>query len=636
MKNINSNSKDKAFKSKIVIFLMLLLFCITQVSAQLSYDYSKITPHPRLLLIKGEEIDIKASINRNPEFKILDDYIKKIADKTLKQDPVVFKMEGKRLLAVSRIALTRLYYLSYSYRMTGDSKYLNRAEQELNAVCDFESWNPSHFLDVGEMCMAVSIAYDWLYNDLKESTKIKVRKSIVEKAFNPSYVKQYSAFLERNNNWNSVCNAGLVYGALAIIEDEKEQSIAILERALKSNLLPLEVYAPNGNYPEGPGYWNYGTSFQVMLFSALETALGSDNGLSKAPGFMESAYYMMFSTGTSGYYFNYYDGSATTEANSSMFWFANKLKDPSLLYFEIPLINSGKYTHVDKSDALRFLPNTIIFSKDLTISKINTPTKRVFNGKGITPVSIVRTSWETGKGKYLGFKGGKGSDAHGHLDQGTFVYDIGELRWAMDFGAQSYITLESKAVDLWNNKQNSQRWEIFRYNNFNHNTLSINNQLHNVKGRAEIIETFETKKESGAKIDLTPVLNLNNELKMASRKATIVDDSYLMIQDYLEVNSTPIDLRWNMVTPALAEIVNKNTIRLSQKGKKLLVKFSADVPFELVIRPSENPSQQKMEFKQENYGDYNHPNKGSVMIGFDAKVPANKSAKFTVKMIEAN
>ncbi len=635
MKNMILNPDKKVLHGRFISFCVILFVLgITQVNAQYSYDYSKIADHPRLLLTKVQEDDIKESLKRNPEFRKIDEYIKKIADNTITEEPLIFKKDGKRLLAVSRRALTRLYYLSYSYRLTGDKKYLNRAEEELNAISEFESWNPSHFLDVGEMCMAVSIAYDWLYKDLQESTKKNVRKAIIEKAFKPSYVKEDAWFLERHNNWNSVCNAGLVYGALAIMEYEKEQSIAIIERALKSNLLPLETYAPNGNYPEGPGYWNYGTSFQVMMFSALESALGSDNGLSKAPGFMESACYMIFSTGTSGNYFNYYDGSASTEANSSMFWFADKLKDPSLLYFEIPLINNGKYTQVDKSDAHRYLPNAIIFGKDLTLSKINPPVKTTFNGKGMTPISIARTSWEAGKGKYLGMKAGKASDPHGHMDQGTFVYDIGNLRWAMDFGLQSYITLESKGVDLWNMSQNSQRWDIFRYNNFNHNTLSINNQLHNVEGRSEIIKTYENKNELGAKVDLAPALNLNNELKTATRKATIVDDSYLRIEDVIETNDKPVNLRWNMATPAFAEIVDKNTIKLSQQGKILLVKFSAEVPFKLAIRPSENPSQYKLEFKNAKYGEYNQLNKGSVMIGFDSKVPANKSAKFTISMVE--
>ncbi len=635
-KALNKQKIQDIIRHVSVIYILMCCFHVNAQNAATahSYDYSKIAGHPRLLLSKGEEQDIKSAVQRNPEFKKVEAYIIQVADKLLSEQPLVFKKEGKRLLAVSRKALTRLYYLSYSYRITGDVKYLERAEKELNAVCAFESWNPSHFLDVGEMCMAVSIAYDWLYDGLKETTRKNIRKAIVEKAFAPSYIKEYAWFLERHNNWNSVCNAGLVYGALAIFEDEKEQSIAIIERALKSNLLPLKAYAPGGNYPEGPGYWNYGTSFQVMLFAALESALGSDKGLSKSPGFMESAYYMVFSTGTSGRYFNYYDCGVFAEASSSMFWFANKLNDPSLIYLEIPLINKGGYTRVDKSDAERLLPNTLVFGKNLTLSKIKTPEKRTFTGHGITPVSIVRTSWETGKGQYLGIKGGKAYDAHGHMDQGTFVYDVGNLRWAMDFGLQSYITLESQGVDLWNMEQNSQRWDIFRYNNLNHNTLTINNQRHNVQGRAEILETFDNKKEAGAKVNLKPVLNLSEELKTATRKAVIVEESYLKIEDFVETNAKPVDLRWNMVTPASAEIVDKNTIKLSQQGKTMLLKFSADFPFKVVIRPSENPKDYKCEFGNYKYGDYNQPNKGTVMVGFDSKIPANKAGKFTVSFIE--
>ena len=32
-------------------------------------------------------------------------------------------------------------------------------------------------------------------------------------------------------------------------------------------------YAPDGAYPEGIGYWDYGTSFNVMFLSAIEKFL---------------------------------------------------------------------------------------------------------------------------------------------------------------------------------------------------------------------------------------------------------------------------------------------------------------------------------------------------------------------------
>lgn len=627
----------QCYFKRILLFSMLVV-CF-QMNAQNgetghSYAYSEIAAHPRILLSKADEGALRQAIAKYPEFKKIDTYIHKVSDELLSEEPLTFHKRGKRLLAVSRKALTRLYYLSYSYRMTSDVKYLRRAEEELNAVSNFKSWNPSHFLDVGEMCMAVAIAYDWLYEDLQESTRENVKRAIVEKAFEPSYVEENAWFLERHSNWNSVCNAGLVFGALAIMEEEKEASIPIIERALVSNQLPLQVYGPDGNYPEGPGYWNYGTSFQVMLIAALESALGSDNGLSKAPGFLESANYMLFAGGPSGKYFNYSDCGEDQTARSSMFWFADKVNDPTLVYQELDLINAGEYTKVVPSDIERILPNALVFGKNIKLNKVKPPSQNSFTGHGMTPVSIVRTQWKAGNGKYLGIKGGSGFDSHSHLDQGTFVYDTGRLRWAMDFGLQSYITLESKGVKIWEKEQDDQRWEVFRYNNFNHNTITINNQLHNVKGKAEIIETYESKKELGAKVDLTSVLNRNNELKTATRKATIVDNAYLKIEDVIETNDKAVDLRWNMVTPASAEVIDEKTIKLSQNGKTMLLKIGSDIPVRAVIRSSEDPSANKMKFKNGNYGTYNLPNPGTLMVGFDTKIAENSKASFTVELVE--
>ena len=600
-----------------------------------SYDYSQIAEHPRLLLNKGEEAKITKVINTNKELKKVHDYIITTAESLAILPPLIYKKNGSRLLHISRQALARLYFFSYTYRITGNDKYLKRAEKELIAICNFKDWGPIHFLDIGEMTTAVAIAYDWLFYDLKESTKKMIRKAIIEKAFKPSYEEKRNWFLTRHSNWNSVCNAGLVYGALAILEDEKEAAIPIIERALKSTKLPLAVFGPDGNYPEGPCYWNYGTTFQVMMTAALESALGSDKGLSKTEGFMESAYFMMFASGSSGDYFNYYDCRANQSAKTTLFWFAKAKKDPSIVYKELELIRDGVYTQPITYRENRVLPNALIFGKDLDFSMINEPKEHIFSGQGLTPVTIVRTNWNDDKAIYFGIKGGSASDGHSHMDQGSFVYDIGKNRWAMDFGSQNYGTLESKGVKLWDMSQNSQRWEIFRYTNLNHNTLSINNQKHNIKGRSKILETYNTKNEKGAKVDLTSVLNFNDELKSAYRKGVVVNDSHLEIEDVLETNSKAVDIRWNMVTKSSAEIIDKNTIKITQKGKSLLLKFEANSPFKLVIRPSENPHEYMSElgFK---YGAYNAKNIGTVMIGFDAKIPPNTKANFKVTFIEPN
>lgn len=139
---------------KILLLLLIFVSGCTGVVAQ-QFDYGKIAPHPRLLLPAGGEEAIRKAIAEYPPLATVHQRIMELCDRTLTEPPVERIKEGKRLLAISRIALKRIYYLSYAYRMTGDQKYALRAEQEMLAVSHFTDWNPTHFLDVGEMVMAL-------------------------------------------------------------------------------------------------------------------------------------------------------------------------------------------------------------------------------------------------------------------------------------------------------------------------------------------------------------------------------------------------------------------------------------------------------------------------------------------------
>lgn len=189
----------------------------TGVVAQ-QFDYGKIAPHPRLLLPEGGEEVIKKAIAEYPPLAAVHQRIMELCDRTLTEPPVERIKEGKRLLAISRIALKRIYYLSYAYRMTGDKKYAHRAEQEMLAVSRFTDWNPTHFLDVGEMVMALAIGYDWLYDSLQPDTRRVVREAIIAKGFDAAKNTRHAWFYTAKNNWNSVCNSGLAYGALALLK----------------------------------------------------------------------------------------------------------------------------------------------------------------------------------------------------------------------------------------------------------------------------------------------------------------------------------------------------------------------------------------------------------------------------------
>ena len=117
---------------KILLLLLIFVSGCTGVVAQ-QFDYGKIAPHPRLLLPAGGEEAIRKAIAEYPPLATVHQRIMELCDRTLTEPPVERIKEGKRLLAISRIALKRIYYLSYAYRMTGDKKYAHRAEQEMLA-----------------------------------------------------------------------------------------------------------------------------------------------------------------------------------------------------------------------------------------------------------------------------------------------------------------------------------------------------------------------------------------------------------------------------------------------------------------------------------------------------------------------
>jgi len=600
-------------KNILLVLFFMVYGCLGTFAQQ--FNYNKIAPHPRLLLPEGGERQIKAAI---AAYAPLDNVHKKImafADQTLDEKPVERIKKGKRLLDVSRLAFKRIYYLSYAYRMTGNKKYLHRTEKEMTAVCHFSDWNPTHFLDVGEMVMALAIGYDWLYDSLRPETRQLVCEAIVEKGFEAAKDTRNAWFYQAENNWNSVCNSGLAYGALALYEEVPEPSRDIIEKCMETNPKAMACYGPDGGYPEGFSYWGYGSSFQVMLIAALESAFGTDNGLSQAPGFMQSARFIQYMTAPSGDCFCFSDSPIKAECNMMMFWFAGKLKDLSLLWLERTYLEHSDTQFVEN----RLLPSLMVFCSRLNLNNVTEPTKKFWFNSGTTPVFIYRSGWNSRRDTYLGVKGGAPTTSHAHMDSGSFIFERDGIRWAIDLGMQDYFTIESKGVDLWNSSQTGQRWEVFRLSNIAHNTLTINGQRHVADSYAPITRTFESDTLKGAEIDLSGTFA--NCVHKALRTVTLDENDHLEVTDKLQTGDKEVDISWIMLTPANAKVTGENQIELSKRGRRMLLVVDADTEVRMKILSNDPPH------------DYDFRNPGTVRVGFDTVIPANQVSKLRVRLI---
>jgi hypothetical protein len=301
-----------------------------------------------------------------------------------------------------------------------------------------------------------------------------------------------------------------------------------------------------------------------------------------------------------------------------MFWFAQKNNDPSLLWIEKDFLQENDYSRFTRN---RIFPATMIWGLGIDFSQIKEPSEKFWVGQGANPVAMMRTSWSDPEAIYLGFKAGSPSVNHGHMDIGSFIMEADGIRWAMDFGMQNYESLESKGIQLFGRTQDAQRWSVFRLNNFVHNTLTVDKQLQLVKGYASIDDYSDAPDFQYAVSDITSVYE--GQLKKAVRGVGIVDQQYVLVQDEVEALDKATTVRWNMLTPADVSTTGNNTATLEKDGEKLFLKVEG-LPQVKIKTWSTDPKT-----------DYDEPNPGTIMVGFEYELEPNEAAEYQVYLIPA-
>ncbi len=297
--------------------------------------------HPRLFAGRAEFLALRESLDDDPARRALADAVVRQADFLCEAPPITRTLQGRRLLGESRRCVKRMLVLAMAYQLTDDARYARRGQQEMLAVAAFSDWNPSHFLDVAEMTFGMAVGYDWLHAELEESARRQIREAIIGKGVSLPFETRHKGWVKARNNWGQVCHGGLTAGALAVMEDDRELAAKTVHNALHNVTHSMHAYAPNGSYPEGPGYWAYGTNYNVLLIDELESVLGSDFGLTNAPGFDLTGQYVSVACGPSGLFFNYADGGAGRALQPALFWFASRFERPDWLLGERDRLVAG-------------------------------------------------------------------------------------------------------------------------------------------------------------------------------------------------------------------------------------------------------------------------------------------------------
>lgn len=556
-----------------------LLACLCLMSARVSPGAAEGTapaplpPHPRLLATPADFKRIRDSVTQPGPLHEAFDLLRETAEREYDAPPVRREVVGRRMLAVSRDAVRRVWNGALLYRLTGEPRWAARTEREMLALAAFTDWNPSHFLDTAEAAAALAVGYDWLYEALPPSSRRVLREALVRHALQPGDSDRLW-WRTRVNNWRQVCEAGLTLAALSIGEDEPELAARAVERARRNLPAIFQNYAPDGSYVEGPMYWEYGTTYHLLLVEALRTATGSSGNLAANPSFLQSAAVVNLLTAPSGDFFNFGDCTPRRLFMPAMYWFARETNRPDLVATEPARLRELPRDNRVRSGNTpfpgRFLALALLWMPAGPAPAPAAPPASWF-GQGPNPLAVFRRG-EGPASLYAAIKGGRGRLSHAHMDAGSFLLEAGGVRWTADLGMPDYHQLESAGVDLFG----QDRWNVYALGPHSHSIPLLDDSAPDENATATL-SAFSSQPPC-AVFDLTPLYAA--QVKRLHRGLRIESDTTVILRDEIEGAPEGTRYRFSWMTRA-AVTVGPDGVDLRKNGKKLRITFLSDASLEI-------------------------------------------------------
>ncbi len=534
--------------------------------------------------------------------------------------------EEDSILPISREVINRMIILGFAYNVSGDERFAERAWAELENVCSYDDWCPSHFLATAEMALAVSIGYDWFFDYLSSEQKTLLCNKTWEYAITPALSKNYlkNWFIWSKNNWNSICYSGIGIACMTFADYDTEKAAEFLSMCYKNMPIAFESFVPDGVYAEGPGYCQSGMNSIVYFICSSINYFETDYGMSETDGFRQLGYFPVYINGSKGM-FNFGDNKNRECFTPSLHWYAARYDSPLLSAYQSDDVpgefcsdasENTEKNGTGKDCALSLLWYNRSFDSDTDFSA--EPLAVYLESELGQDIVIMRSNYRDENATYAAIKGGYNFINHGDLDIGTFVFDSMGERWAEELGPGNY-----DAPGYFMNLPAGGRWKYYSKRAEGQNTLVINPDFtiddQYVLAEAEVVAFEESDDGGAAKIDMTDAYSMNMA-KSVVREFELFDNrSSLRISDTVEclVRS---DIYWFMHTRAEIEIsADGKTAILTINGKQMRAQLHNDGVFSVTDPISVNG-------KNEYDGDFEGIRRLTVFL------EGVKSAKITVTL----
>ncbi|MFH0965390.1 MAG: heparinase II/III family protein [Planctomycetota bacterium] len=534
--------------------------------------------HPRLILLEEDAAKLRMRVKEDAKLAGWYEKVKRSAERLLDAPPVKYELNRRgEMLGPCQEAVSRVYALGLVHRLEGDGRFGRRLAREILSAAELSDWNPKHFLDLAELTHATAIGYDWAYGELSEEERARVREGIVHKGLIEGlreyrtpwpFVAEHMNFnwSTCKNNWNQVCNGGMVMGALAVAEDEPQLAGEVVAGAMRSIKLAMREFAPDGGWGEGPGYWEYGTRYNVLLLAALETAAGEAaiRELIAMSGFDKTGEFRLHLVAPTGLAFNFGDARDGKRQAPQMFWLARKFGRPEYAW------------EAERSAAPTAL-DIIWYGGEGKSPKEEGLARAAYFRR--VEAACLRSAWDDENAVYVGFKGGDNGYNHSHADLGTFVLDADGQRWALDLGPDDY-GLAGYFV--------TGKMLYYRQSTAGHNTVILDGQNQGLLARAPIVGFRCEKERAFAAADLSEGYGL---AKGGLRRGVALAGREVLIQDELRAQKET-EVWWQMHTRAQISVEGGRRALLQQGGKALSATILSPAGATFQVREANAPPPQ--------------------------------------------
>ena len=396
------------------------------------------------------------------------------------------------------------------------------------------------------MATAVALGYDWLYPTLSPAQRTMCERAIIDKALIPAKAvyDQNGWWSKASNNWSQVCGAGIALAAAAVAGKDDGLAEGLFERGVQLVERCAKFYEPDGMYPEGPGYWHYGTDYHIMLLAACQ---GLGRHMDEPAILRKAGRAMVFLTGPTRQPFGFADCHTGREKPSpAQCWLATFFKDEAQALFVRNLFARSLAEDKGKSSGDRNFPLDLLWLPPAPGAAADHSLAAAFHGA--QAMAMFRTGW-TADAVWFAVKGGTPGASHGHMDVGSFAYDAHGIRWFDDLGSDDY-----NLPDYFGGK----RWNYFRLQNRAHNTLEIAGKLQNPKAKpCPLASSTLTGEHLAAEFDLTDAYAGSAE-KVVRRASFDAHSGVVRIEDEITAPAGPVV--WRAFTAAEAEVCGERVI----------------------------------------------------------------------------